>query len=65
MRKAEIKKATDNALIVDFIEAYSSLCVNVNLGRGTKQYETHCKDLAEEMLRRGLFTEEDVKHFTE
>lgn len=61
MRKNEIKKATNNALIVDYVKTYSSLCLNINLGMGTKQFENHCNDLEKEMLNRGLLTEEDIK----
>lgn len=65
MKKSEIKKATDNELIVDFIETYSSWCLKINRGGGTKQCATHCRDLAAEMLKRGIFTEENVRRFTE
>lgn len=62
MRKSEIKKAADNELIVDYVSSYSSLILNYNLGRGIKQHEKHCHDLEQELLSRGLLTEEDIKH---
>lgn len=65
MRKSEIKKATDNELIVDFIDSYAGWLLNVNQGKGVKQYANHCRDLSSEMLKRGIFTEENVRHFIE
>ena len=66
MTKQEIKKATNNELIVDYVRTYSSLCVNLNSApwenRGTKRYEQHCHDLETEMVTRGILTEEDVQH---
>lgn len=61
MKKSEIKKATNNELIVDYIQSYSSLCLNINAGRGTKQYSNHCSDLEKELVSRGLLTENDVR----
>lgn len=62
MIKQEIKKAKDNELIVDYIDTYSILCMNQNMGGGTKRYSQHCHDLEQEMLKRGILTEQDVKH---
>lgn len=61
MTKAEIKKAKDNELIVDYVRTYSSFCLNVNLGMGIKQYSKHCTDLEEELVKRGILTEENVR----
>lgn len=62
MRKAEIKAAKDNELIVEYVQTYSLLMLNTNLQMGTKRHEKHCQDLETELVKRGLLTEEDVKH---
>lgn len=61
MRKNEIKKAKDNELIVDLVLSFGIWCRNVNLGLGEKRLGSHCKDLEEELLKRGVLTEEDVR----
>ena len=61
MRKNEIKNAKDNELVYDLAQSYASLVANYNLNRVTKQYEKHCEDLEDELLKRGLLTEEQVK----
>lgn len=61
MTKAEIKKAKDNELIVDYVLTFSTLCLNINHGGGTKRYSQHCQDLETELLSRGILTEEDIK----
>ena len=61
VRKANIKAAQDSELIIDYIKTYSSLCLNQNLGCGTKMYARHIEDLNTEMMRRGIFTKEQIK----
>ena len=61
MRKAEIKTATNSALVYEYAQSYSTLCLNINLGRGTKQAQKHCNDLEEELLKRELLTVEQIK----
>lgn len=61
MTKAEIKKAKASELIVDYVQTYSSLCLNENIGLGTKQLSNHCADLENELLQRGILTEDDLK----
>lgn len=61
MKKTEIKKTATNTLIVDYVKTYSSLCLNINIGGGTKRYSSHCADLEKELVARGVLTEEDVK----
>ena len=62
MRKNEIPKAKNNELLVDYIRSYSEWGENSILGRGVKQLERHCADLEKELVKRGILTEEDVKH---
>lgn len=61
MTKAEIKKAATNKLIVDYVQTYSTMCLNINIGGGTKRYSAHCADLEKELVARSVLTEEDVK----
>lgn len=61
MRKAEIKTAADNEIIMDAITSYAIACVNENVGLATKAINKHLCDLEAEMLRRGLLTEEQVE----
>ena len=61
MRKSEMKKATVNELLVDYVRSYASLCLNQNFSRGTKQLSVHCTDLENELLSRGILTEEDIR----
>ena len=66
MTKREIPKAKDNELIVDLVNTYANLCVNINSpsweSRGVKRYSSHCDDLLQEMGKRGLLTKEDVDY---
>lgn len=65
MTKREIKKATNNELIVEYVRTYSSLSLNLNApweNRGTKRYGQHCHNLEAEMVARGILTEDDVKY---
>lgn len=61
MTKAEIRKAKDNELIVDYVLTFSTLCLNINQGGGIKRYSQHCHDLETELLSRGILNEEDIK----
>lgn len=61
MKKSEIKKATDNALIVDFVETNQLWVANMYTGHATQRLEQHFHDLAEELVKRGILTEEDIK----
>ena len=61
MTKTEMKKAADNEIIYRYIKAYSSLTLNINLGGKTKSLETELTNLNDEMLKRGLLTEEQIR----
>lgn len=61
MRKSEIKKSTDNDLLVDYIQSISSLFLNFNAGKRTNQLSIHCSDLEKEIVSRGILTEEDIR----
>jgi len=62
MTKQEIKKSTNNELIRESIRTYGFLLQNSILRRGTKQLEKHWSDCCDELVKRELLTEEDVKH---
>ena len=62
MTKKDLKECASNVLIVDAINTYANLIFNYNVGRGIKQYDKHFRDCCEEMIKRGLITEEDAKH---
>lgn len=62
MTKKEIKKASNNELIVDYVRSYSFYEVNYLLDRGTKQLLQHCHDLEAELVARKILTEDDVRH---
>ena len=61
MTKQEVKKSPDHTLILELAMTYSTLLVNWNLGRGTKQAEKHLADVTEEMRKRGLLSIDDIK----
>ena len=61
MTKQEVKKCTDNELIKESLHTYGFLLQNWTLRRGVKQLEKHWKDCADEMVKRNILTEEDVK----
>ena len=60
MTKKEIKKATTPDVVYDMIKTYSWLIYNYNTNRAVKQYDKHCRDLAEELIKREVLTEELV-----
>ena len=62
MTKTEIKKAENSEIIFRYIKAYSSLTLNINLGGKTKSLETELTNLNDEMLKRGLLTEYQIRN---
>jgi len=61
MKKTDIPKLADNDLITEYVSAYASLLININMNMGIKQLEKQCANLEEELLKRGLLTEENIK----
>lgn len=61
MKKSEIKKAKDNELIVDLVETNQLWATNMYTHHATQRLEQHFHDLAEELVKRGILTQEDVK----
>lgn len=61
MKKAEIKSATNDMLVYTMIDRYGVLLLKSNYsGRGTKGIEKECRDIADELIIRGLLTKEQV-----
>lgn len=60
MKKSEIKKVTNNELIVEYVRTYSLRDVNWLSGRGIKRLSGKCKELERELIARGILTTEDV-----
>lgn len=61
MTKKEIKKAENHELVSDLAHTYARLCLNCNLGGSLKQLNQHLSDLCDEMLKRELLDEKEVK----
>ncbi len=62
MNKQEIKKSANNELVRESIRTYGFLLQNYTLQRGIKQLEKHWKDCTDELIKRNILTEEDVRH---
>ena len=59
MTKQEVKETENHTLIKETINTYAMLLVNFNLGRGTKQLESHFQDCCAELVKRELITQDD------
>lgn len=62
MTRKDLKECANNVLIAHSIGVYGRLLANFNTGRGIKQLDKHFRDCCDEMVKRGLITEEDAKH---
>lgn len=62
MTKKEVKTASDADLVYELAWSNALWMTNYNLGRGTKKHESHCRDLVDELLKRGLLTEQHAKY---
>ena len=60
MRKADIPKAANNELIVEYVDTYSSYLLNYNDGRGIKQLEARLTALEAELMKRQILTRDDI-----
>ncbi len=61
MTKKEIKTVSNNELLIEYIKAYSLYDVNTVLRRGTTNVYKHLQDLEEELIKRNIFTQEDIR----
>jgi len=61
MTKAEIKKITNEQLIVEYVKTYSHYDTNFVTQRGTDRLWKHLRDLESELLIRGILSEDSIK----
>lgn len=61
MTKKEIKVAKDSELVYEYATSYALLLLNYNMGKSTNRLQAHCNNLENELMKRNLLTEEDVK----
>lgn len=61
MTKKEIKSAKDSELVYEYATNYALLLLNYNMGKGTNRLQAHCNNLENELMKRNLLTEEDIK----
>lgn len=61
MNKKEIKTVPNNELLIEYIKTYSLYDVNTVLRRGTTNAYKHLQDLEEELIKRNIFTQEDIR----
>ena len=61
MKKSEIKNLTNRQLLVEYISSYSLYDTNFVLRRGTDKISKHLKDLEEELIKREILLEEDIR----
>lgn len=62
MLKKDVKKAADNEVIFEMMNAYALLIANSNIRRlKTKALESKCQYLGAELVERGILTSEQVE----
>lgn len=61
MRSSDIPKISNGDLITEYVFAFSDLVFNMNRGRGTKVLTAQCTKIEDELLKRGLISEENLK----
>lgn len=61
MTKTEMKKATDEQVLVEYILTVSAHDTNFVLDRGTKRLHEHMKNLERELVARGVLSEHAVE----
>lgn len=61
MNKQEMKMATDGDLIVEYVKTAAEESSNFVLNRGIVQLQRHRKSIEEELLKRGILTEQQIR----
>ena len=61
MKKSEIKFLKDNELIAEYVKTFAHYDSNWVLRRGVSQLGKYLKDLEDELIKRNILTEEDVR----
>ena len=61
MNKREMKTVSDGDLIVYYVMTACEEHLNFNLGRGIVAIQRHRKNIEEELLKRGILTEKQIR----
>ena len=61
MNKREMKTASDGDLIVEYVITACGEASNFVLDRGIVQYQRHRKAIEEEILKRGILTDKQIR----
>ena len=61
MRKSEIENLPDNKLIVEYVRHSNALASNYVLNRGVKRLQVICTNMENELVKRGILNDEDIK----
>lgn len=61
MTKREIRNADTGALITETIHTYGLIMRNCVSDRGTKQLNSHFDDCCNELINRGLITNDNIE----
>ena len=61
MNKKEMRLASDGDLIVEYVITAANESSNFVLDRGIVQIQKHRKTLEEEILKRGILTEKQIR----
>lgn len=61
MKKSEIENLPDNKLIVEYVRHSNELTSNYVLNRGVKRLQVICTNMEDELVKRGILNDEDIK----
>lgn len=61
MKKSEIENLSDNKLIVEYVRHSNELASNYVLNRGVKRLQVICTNMENELVKRGILNDEDIK----
>lgn len=61
MRKSEIENLPDNKLIVEYVRHSNEFTSNYVLNRGVKRLQVICTNMENELVKRGILNDEDIK----
>lgn len=61
MKKSEIENLSDNKLIVEYVRHSNKLTSNYVLNRGIKRLQVICTNMENELVKRGILNDEDIK----
>lgn len=61
MKKSEIENLSDNKLIVEYVRHSNELTSNYVLNRGVKRLQVICANMENELVKRGILNDEDIK----